>query len=297
MRLFKETKLCLASLCCLVLTVSCSDESEQADAYGNFEVDNTIISAQTAGELLRFDVQQGGLLLAGQIVGLIDTTSLHLQKNEILASISAARIQKINLNAQEEVLGAERANLVREKNRVEKLLKSESATTKQRDDLVGNIKVIDERIKALLTQKKVIDTQVASIVAKLGVIDHQMSNAVITNPLQGRVLTKLAQAHEIMAPGKPLYTLADLSLIDLKAFVSERQLANLALEQKVKVLIDSEDDQKEFSGKITWISDEAEFTPKIIQTKEERVNLVYAIKVRVKNDDSIKIGMPGEVKF
>ena len=275
----------------------CRQGTDKADAYGNFEVEETVIAAQASGELLQFNVEEGDRLQAGQMLGYIDSTTLVIQKQELRANIAAVQVQRVNIAAEQKVLDAELANLQREYQRLRKLLKAEAATQKQVDDLQGNIKVVQRKKEALNSKYIVLDAQVEAMQQKMALLDEQLQRCRIINPLEGLVLTKLARAHELVAPGKPLYKIANLQDIYLKAYVSETQLASLRLGQQVKVAIDDGQELRTLPGKITWIAAEAEFTPKIIQTKEERVNLVYGIKVAVENDGSLKIGMPGEVYF
>jgi len=279
------------------LVVSCNGTADRADAYGNFEVEEVTISAQASGELLQFSVEEGTQLKAGQRVGVIDSTTLVIQKSEILANISSVKVNKTSVAAEQRVLKAEMANLKREQKRVKKLIEAEAATQKQLDDLEGNIVVLKSKMAAINSQYAAIDAQVDALYAKIDLINEQISRCQIINKSPGLVLTKLARANELVAPGRPLYKIADMSKIYLKAYISEPQLAVIKQGQKVTVSIDYQDGLKDMPGTITWVSAESEFTPKIIQTKEERVNLVYAIKVAVENDGYLKLGMPGEVNF
>ncbi len=287
----------VALLALSYLPVSCNNSSERADAYGNFEVEEITISAQASGVLLQFSIEEGIQLKADQLVGVIDSTALVIQKHEILANISVVKVNRISITAEENILSTEMANLNREHKRVKRLRKSEAATQKQLDDLEGNIAVLKSRMAMINGKYAIIDAQVNALYAKIDLLNEQISRCRITNPTAGLILTKLARANELMAPGRPLYKIADMSKIYLKAYISEPQLATIKHGQQVTITIDYLDGQKELAGIITWVSSESEFTPKIIQTKEERVNLVYAIKVAVDNDGYLKLGMPGEVKF
>jgi HlyD family secretion protein len=287
--------LVLAALTFLVF--SCGKNGERADAYGNFEVEETTISAQASGELLQFNIEEGTQLKGNQLIGIIDSTSLVIQKSEIIANISSVNANRTSVAAEQSILKTEMVNLKRELKRVKKLLKSEAATQKQLDDLEGNIEVLKSKMAATNSKYAVIDAQVNALYAKIDLIDEQISRCQIINPFQGVVLTKLARTNELVAPGRALYKIADMSNVYLKAYISEPQLATIKQGQQVTISIDYQDSQKDFAGTITWVSSESEFTPKIIQTKEERVNLVYAIKVAVANDGYLKLGMPGEVKF
>lgn len=275
----------------------CNQRQDKADAYGNFEVDETIISAQAGGELLDFRVEEGVQLNSGQFIGLIDSTDLAIQKIEIIANKQAVQVQKTSVTAEIKVMQVELKNLIRERNRINKLIKSEAATTKQLDDIEGNITVLESKIQALRNQYILINKQVEVIDAKKDLVNERISRCIIINPIDGVVLTKLAQQHELMAPGKPLYKIADMTNIFLRAYVSEPQLTRIKIGQNVTVAVDEGDGLKTYPGTISWISSESEFTPKIIQTKEERVNLVYAIKIKVTNDGFLKLGMPAHVNF
>jgi len=279
------------------LVFSCNNNEQEADAYGNFEVEETTISAQASGVLLQFDVEEGHILETGQVIGAVDSITLVIQKGEVLANIRSISVKKTSINAEESVMATEMKNLERERKRVILLIESEAATQKQLDDLEGGMAVLKSKMTAVKSQHEVINAQVASLYAKIELIDEQIYRCIIINPTKGLVLTKLARINELVAPGKPLYKIADMSRIYLKAYISEPQLATVKQGQEVTVVIDYKEGRKDFSGTLMWVSSESEFTPKIIQTREERVNLVYAIKIAVENDGYLKLGMPGEVKF
>jgi HlyD family secretion protein len=295
-KMLKHTKLILFIAITATIT-SCNRNGDRADAYGNFEVEETTISSLAGGELLQFDIEEGDQLTPGQLIGIVDSTTLVIQKSEIMANIAAVKVNRSNIAAEKRVMDTEMTNLKRELNRVKRLIESEAATQKQLDDLEGNIEVLKSKMLALNSQYGVINAQVKALEAKIDLIDEQIRRCKIINPSNGLVLTKLARVNEIVAPGRPLYKIADMKRVYLKAYISETQLATIKQGQKVVVSIDYQDSTKEMTGIITWVSSESEFTPKIIQTKEERVNLVYSIKVAVDNDGYLKLGMPGEIKF
>jgi membrane fusion protein YbhG len=295
-KMYSEFRI-VAMLGLSTVVLSCNKSDDKADAYGNFEVEEVTIAAQASGELLQFNITEGIQLKRDQRVGYIDSTTLVIQKNEIIANISSVLVNITSVTAEQNVLKTEMKNLVREHRRVKKLMESEAATQKQLDDLEGNIEVLKSKMSATKTKYAAIDAQVNSLRAKMAIIDEQIRRCNIFNPSAGMVLTKLARENELVAPGKPLYNIANMDEIYLKAYISEPQLASIKQGQKVTVSIDYQDGQKKIPGTITWVSSESEFTPKIIQTKEERVNLVYAIKVSVNNDGYLKLGMPGEVRF
>lgn len=279
----------------------CMGNGEKADAYGNFEAVEVIISSEANGKLLSFQLEEGDKLEAGQVVGYVDTIQLYLNRKQLQASIKAIKSKTQNVQVQIDVLQKQRINLLREKKRVENLLADSAATTKQYDDIVGQLDVVEKQIVAttsrLNTSNRGLLGEISPLKVKIEQIEDQIRKSVIINPDGGTVLTKFAYENEVTAFGKPLYKIADLKNITLRAYVSGNQLADLKIGQNVKVKIDQQDGMKELSGQVTWISSTAEFTPKVIQTKEERVNLVYAFKVLVKNNGELKIGMPGELFF
>lgn len=297
-KLLKASKLSGMLLAFVFAMSSCNDDSNSSDAFGNFDVDETVISAESPGELLSFSVQEGQVLKAGQVVGTIDSTDLLLSRAEVLANKQSVTAKLTSINAEIRVLDTQLKVIEKEHKRVLKLLESDAATEKQKDDIEGNMEVIKSKIAAANAQKPAVLAQLDVIEANVAKLNNQISKCIIVNPVQGRVLTKLAEPHELVAPGKPLYKIADINNVYLKAYVTGAQVSGLKVGQPVTVLLDQpEGGLKTTDGTIKWISDQAEFTPKIIQTREERVSLVYAIKVDVTNDGTIKIGMPGEVKF
>ncbi len=280
---------------------SCIGKGEKADAYGNFEAVEVIISSEANGKLLSFQLEEGDELEANQIIGYVDTIQLHLNKKHLQASILAIKSKTQNVHVQIAVLENQKKNLIREKNRIEKLLADSAATTKQYDDIIGQLDVVGKQIVATKSQLNTANRgllgEVPPLEVKIEQIEDQIQKCIVINPKRGTVLTKYAYVNEVTSFGKPLFKIADLKNITLRAYVSGNQLSNFKIGQKVKVNIDQQDGMKELSGHVTWISSSAEFTPKVIQTKEERVNLVYAFKVLVKNDGELKIGMPGEIYF
>ena len=283
----------------LTLT-ACQTTSDTSDAYGNFEVQEVIVSAEGNGQLLHFDVEEGQELPAGQQIGLIDTTQLHLRRQQLRASIQAVTGKTQEVQPQINVLLEQKQNLKREEKRLQALVADNAATPKQLDDIQGQIEVVDKQIAATLSQNKNLNqgilAEIAPLQAQIDVVNDQIRRCYIHNPITGTVLLKLAEPHEMTAMGKPLYTIARMDELELRAYISGEQLPQIQIGKQVEVLIDKDkESNKSLTGTVSWISDKAEFTPKTIQTKEERVNLVYAFKVRVKNDGSLKIGMPGEV--
>lgn len=293
---------------------SCNNNKNKADASGTFEADEVIVSSEIAGKILTFNAEEGQTIPLGKVIGTIDAENLILQKEQVEASIEALKQKTADVQPQINLLKdqlnvqkAQLANLVHERKRVENLLKQDAATGKQLDDLNSQIDVLQKQMAVTRQQIKVqqsnISTQNRSVLSegeplnkRAEQINDQIKRSNITNPINGTVITKYAEAGEITSPGKALYKIADLSTITLRAYISGSQLSEIKLGQNVTVRVDKgADDYKEFPGTITWISDKAEFTPKTIQTKDERANLVYAIKVKCKNDGYLKIGMYGEV--
>ncbi len=287
----------LLSIFLLAIT-SCKEDENASDAFGNFDVDEIIISAEAAGRLETFTINEGQLLMIGQVIGSIDSTNLVLQRNEIAANKKSITAKLIAINAEIKVLKVQLSVINKEHKRILKLIESDAATHKQRDDIEGNIEIIKSKIVAASAQKPAVAAQLLVIDANLAKVDNLISKCTIINPVSGRVLTKLVEAYEVVGPGKPLYKIANLDKVYLKAFVTGTQVSGLKIGQEVSIIIDTkEGEYRSIDGTINWISEEAEFTPKLIQTREERVSLVYAIKVSLKNDGTVKIGMPGEVKF
>lgn len=281
-----------------IIISSCSNNDQEPDAYGNFESREIIVPSQSTGILNGFTLQEGELLKEGEKVGWVDTTRLFLQKKQLYAQIKVINTKYAGIRAEISVMKAEKANLLREKKRFENLLADGAATSKQVDDINGKLEVLNKKTDAVRTQLNSITAEKGAIDAKIDQLNDQIDKCIITNPETGTVLEKYIEKHEMVMPGKALYKLADLDNMILKAYISEPQLSEVKLQQTVSVFIDGNDMEKiQFKGTVSWISSEAEFTPKIIQTREERVNLVYAMKVKVKNDGRIKIGMPGEVMF
>jgi HlyD family secretion protein len=291
-------KLCYPLIALSVMLFSCSGNNEKSDAYGNFEANEIIISAETNGRIVRFDVEEGQDLKAGQQVGLIDSTDLYLKAEQLRAQKKAIATRAPGVSAQIEVQLQQKANLEVEKNRIMNLFRDKAATQKQVDDIKGAIDLVDRQIASIKTQRSGIAEEMDVVQKQIAVTRETLNKCHIINPANGTVLVKYAQAGELALPGKSLYKLADLSQMELRVYVSGDQLARIKIGQKVQVLLDKDlKTNQALEGKVSWISEKAEFTPKIIQTKEERVNLVYAVKILVPNDGRIKISMPGEVNF
>ncbi|WP_207513354.1 HlyD family secretion protein [Longitalea luteola] len=299
-----------------MLFAACNRNAQKFDASGTFEVDEVIVSAEQTGRILSFNVFEGQAIPREQVVGIIDAENLSLQKEQMQATIEALQERTYNVMPQikllEEQLAVQQSqlkNLLHERTRIENLLKQDAATGKQLDDITSQIEVLQKQMdvtrqqinvqrtntytqnRTVLSEKKPLEKRVAQL-------NEQIGKAQIINPVDGTVITKYAEAGEVTSAGKALYKIANLDTLTLRAYITGTQLPQIKLNQAVKVMIDSgAKAYREYPGTITWVSDKAEFTPKTIQTKDERANLVYAIKVRVKNDGYLKIGMYGEVMF
>ena len=282
----------------VVLAAGCTS-AEKSDAYGQFEADEVIISAEVPGTLLRFDIQEGTELNAGVQIGLIDTLSLQLRKNEAESSLKAVQTKLENLNAQVEVYKAQLETASINLRRIEALAAEKAATDQQLDDVKGKIKTLDAQIHAVRVQKQSVYAEMETIKSRIAQVEDQIRRAKIINPINGVVLAKYAEQAELVGQGKPLYQIANLDELELRVFITGAQLTEVKLGEQVEVLIDKDaNDNESLSGTVSWISSEAEFTPKMIQTKDERVTQVYAVKIQVQNPDGkLKIGMPGEVNF
>ncbi|QRM90634.1 HlyD family efflux transporter periplasmic adaptor subunit [Lacinutrix sp. WUR7] len=274
---------------------SCGNDTKKADGYGNFEATEITISAENNGKLMQFDVNEGDVLLKEQFIGYIDTIPLTLKREQLKVSKTVIGSKSKGVLSQINVLNAKLKTANTNKVRAENLIKDNAGTQKQLDDVAGEIDVIKNQIRSVEIQNAPVVNELKAIDVQVKQIEDQIGKSKIVNPVNGTVLTKYAEPNEITAFGKPLYKIADLNTMQLRVYISETQLANIIIGQEVTVKIDDVDAMKSYKGTISWIASEAEFTPKIIQTKEERVALVYAVKVDVKNDGSLKIGMPAEL--
>jgi HlyD family secretion protein len=276
---------------------SCSD-NHRSDAYGTFEAIEVLVSSEANGRLLSFDINEGDVVSEGKVVGRVDTTDLYLRVLQIGKQQQALDARIASINSQIRVLQQQLANLTVDRERIEKLFDEGAATQKQLDDVKGQYDLLVEQIASTRVGKESVLSDKDTLEVQKEQIRESIGKCYITNPVQGTILNKYAETGEVTTFGKPLYKIANLDEIKLKVYISGAQLSEVKIGQEVEVLIDKgKKDYTRLSGKVSWISPEAEFTPKIIQTKEERVNLVYAVKVLVKNDGTLKIGMPGEVNF
>ena len=314
----------------VLLLFSCNNSEENYDASGTFEADEILVTAKANGTILQLNVEEGQQLSSDEKVGEIDPKNIELQKEQVLASIDAIA-QKTNSalpqiqvlqsqisgqSANVSILQEQLQNAIRERNRTANLVAKDAATKKQLDDANGQIKVIQKQISAAQSQLRTLQQQISTTKENVSIqnrailserkptqkkveqIDEQLKNNTIESPISGMVLTKYLNEGEFATVGKPIFKMASLDVMTLKTYITGDQLPQVKIGQKVTVLIDAGDGKtKEIPGTVYWISSKAEFTPKTIQTKNERANLVYAAKIHVKNDGFLKIGMYGDVKF
>jgi len=288
----------LSIIILLAISVSCRNKTGEADAYGNFEATEVIISSETSGRIIEFETVEGTLVEKGDLIALVDTTMLHLQRSEIEAGMRSVRTRISSINAQNDILNQQIENLNINLNRIGNMLKEDAATQKQYDDLTGQLAVLQKQIAANNTQKESVNAELAVMDSKKSTVSEQIRRSSVKSPMKGTVIEKYAEAGEVTAAGKPMIKVADLSVIILKVYVSGGQMGKIKTGQICKIRIDDgEKGYKESEGTVRFIAEKAEFTPKIIQTKEERVILVYAVEIAVANDGSFKSGMPGEAIF
>ncbi|WKD86660.1 hypothetical protein KCTC32516_02036 [Polaribacter huanghezhanensis] len=279
----------------LVALSSCTNGNEKADGYGNFEATEIVISAENNGKIMQFNLDEGSVLKKNTFIGYIDTIPLSLKREQLVISKSIIASKSKSVLSQVAVLNAKLESAIITKNRIENLLKDNAATQKQLDDVSGEINIIKQQISSVEFQNTPIINEYKNIDIQLQQLNDQILKSKIINPVNGTVLTKYAEQNEITAFGKPLYKIADLNTMQLRVYVSETQLSSVQIGQKVTVKIDDANGMKSYTGTVSWVASEAEFTPKIIQTKEERIALVYAVKIDVENDGGLKIGMPAEM--
>lgn len=285
-----------------LLLAGCGNGKGDYDASGTFEATEIIVSAEGNGKLMRFDVEEGQKLVTGKELGYIDTTQLYLNKMQLLTNIKAVQSRRPDIAKQIAATKEQVATAIREKKRIENLLKANAANQKQLDDINSQLAICEKQLAAQLSTLQNNSTGVTEestgVEIQVAQVEDQLRKSHISSPVNGTVLTKYAQQGEFATQGKPLFKVADMDNIYLRAYITADQLTQLKLGQQVNVYADfGTDGHKQYPGILTWISDKAEFTPKTIQTKDERANLVYAIKVSVKNDGYLKIGMYGELKL
>lgn len=286
----------------VALVSSCNEKKNIYDASGTFEAVETIISAEASGIIKSLKIEEGQQLKPGDTIGFIDATQLSLKKKQLQAQSKATLSKKPDIRSQLASLQERLKQAQHEQKRIMNMVKADVATQKQLDDANVEILVINKEIEAKQTSLRITSSGITEETAPLKVqveqLDDQLSKTTIINEMNGTVLTKYAEVNEMAIIGKPLYKIADLSTIILRAYVTGDQFAKIKLDQNIKVMVDDGNGKyRAYNGVVAWISEKAEFTPKTIQTKDERANLVYAVKIRVKNDGYLKIGMYGELAF
>jgi HlyD family secretion protein len=280
------------------IAAACGNGNNKSDAYGNFEATEVLVGAEVQGKILKFNIEEGQNLVKDQTVGFIDSLATFFRKQQLIAQIEASTAKLTQVQSQIDVQEEQKKTLLREQDRLGKLVAAQAATTKQLDDINSQFDLLNKQIASTRVQNQAIYGEIKALKFQADQVQDQLSKSTIRNPADGTVLEKYIEPGEIAVPGKNLYKVADLTIMKLRVYISGSQLPNIKIGQKVTVLIDrNSEETRKLEGTIGWISPQAEFTPKIIQTKEERVNMVYAIKVNVQNDGSLKIGMPGEVRF
>lgn len=282
--------------------ISCNNKESEFDATGTFEAVETVVSAQTNGIIKEFKIEEGQELKSGQLIGYIDTLQLSLKKKQLLAQMSAVIKKKPNISVEIAALKEDLKQAKRDQIRIANLVKADAATHKQLDDATSHVSILQKKIDAQQTSLGIstasLDQEAIALEVQIDQINDLIEKSKIINEVDGNVLSKYAEENELASTGKALYKIANLKNIILKVYVTGNQLVKIKVGQKVSVFVDADEKKyNTYDGIIEWISDKAEFTPKTIQTKEERANLVYPIKIKVKNDGLLKIGMYGEIKL
>ena len=282
-----------------LLAISCTKEAE-FDAQGTFEATEVVVSSEATGRILNFDIEEGMAIAANQAVGTIDSLQLHLQRKQLVAQQSALLASRPDVKKQVAALREQIAKQKTELRRVDNMLRDGAATQKQKDDIEAQIKIMEGQLEAQLStldkNTSTINGNSVVLEAQIAALDDRISKCRIISPVGGTVLVKYAEAGELASVGKPLMKIADLKNIYLRAYFTSDQLANIKLGDEVKVVADFGGEERyDYTGRVAWISSESEFTPKTIQTKDSRANLVYAVKIAVENDGRLKIGLAGEV--
>ena len=289
----------LAYIATALLTIGCGTDTT-FDAQGTFEATEVVVSSEATGRILSFDVEEGSTIACNDVVGAIDSLQLHLQRKQLVAQQAALLGSRPDINKQVSSLREQIAKQRSEKTRIENMLRDGAATQKQYDDIDAQIKVLEGQLEATLStldkNTATINNNSAALEAQIAALDDRIAKCSIVAPVSGTVLVKYAEEGELASVGKPLMKVADLEKIYLRAYFTSDQLSKIKLGDEVKVVADFGGDERyDYVGRIAWISSESEFTPKTIQTKDSRANLVYAVKIAVENDGKLKIGLQGEV--
>lgn len=289
----------LAYIATALFAIGCGTDTT-FDAQGTFEATEVVVSSEANGRILSFDVEEGSTIACNDVVGAIDSLQLHLQRKQLVAQQAALLGSRPDINKQVSSLREQIAKQRTEKARVENMLRDGAATQKQYDDIEAQIKVLEGQLEATLStldkNTATINNNSTALEAQIAALDDRIAKCSIVAPVSGTVLVKYAEEGELASVGKPLMKVADLEKIYLRAYFTSDQLSKIKLGDEVKVIADFGGDERyDYTGRIAWISSESEFTPKTIQTKDSRANLVYAVKIAVENDGKLKIGLQGEV--
>ena len=285
-----------------VLFFACHGEDGEYDATGVFETTEVIVSAQGTGEIMRFDIDEGQTVDAEVELGYIDTVQLSLKKQELLANLEATDSRRYNVARQIASLREEIATQKREQQRYQNLVQAKAANQKQLDDINARLATLEKQLAAqtetLENGNRTVSGQVRMLEAQLAQVEDQIGKCRISSPINGTILSKYAEAGELASQGRALFKVGDIVNMYLRAYITADQLTELKIGQSVRVFADEgESGHREYAGTVSWISDKAEFTPKTIQTRDERANLVYAVKIQIQNDGFVKRGMYGEIKI
>ena len=286
----------------LLLLASCGNKEKAYDATGVFEATETTVFAEQSGALMTFDVNEGDVIAQGQEVGLIDTTQIWLKIQQTRATKTVYQSQKPDMEKQIAATRQQLAKARQDQQRYKELVADGAAPSKMLDDATNQVAVLqkqlDAQISSLNTQLSTLNSQLTTVDVQVDQLRNQLQKCHVSAPISGTVLEKYVERGEFVTTGKPLFKIADTDHMFIRAYVTSAQLKDIKVGQKAKVFADYGDGQKkEYDGIVSWISSRSEFTPKTILTDDERADLVYALKVAIKNDGYVKIGMYGEVKF
>ena len=292
----------LSIISAMTLLAACSGSDSKYDASGVFEVTEVMVSARVAGEIMDLDIDEGTEVKAGKPVGYIDTVQLYLQRLQLEANVKAAESRICDVEKQTAAIRQQIATQKKEQTRFENLVNANAGNRKQLDDITAAINLLEKQLDAqtetLRNSNANAKAQAEALKAQIALTNDMISKSTIASPVDGTVMAKYVEKGELAVQGRTLFKVANINDMYLKAYITSGQITGLKIGQEVKVFADSGDsDRKEYRGVISWISDKAEFTPKTIQTRDERANLVYAVKIKVQNDGYIKRGMYGEVSF
>ena len=281
-----------------IVLSGCKNDSEKWDIQGQFEATEIVVSSEISGRITDLNIDEGKDVTENQVCGYIDTLQLYLKKEQLKASINSVLTRNIGIKAQLLVIDEQIVNLKREQKRMEQLIKENAGTKKQLDDIKGQIEVFEKQKESTKTNFTQLNAETAPLQVQINQINDQIERCIIRSPINGTIISKYAEKGEITSFSKAIFKVADIQNMTLKAYATSSQLSSIKLGQKVTVLIDTDGkNYKKLEGTISWISQKSEFTPKTIQTRDEKANLVYAVKIKVKNDGTLRIGMPAEVKF